>query len=370
MYLLKSSNGIGLLIAFASISLSSLVLLSPNAFADQVTATIPLGYYPYDADVNSKTNMVYVTTFNRVNLNSSFAFVIDGSTNKVIAKLWAGYDHSFVGIGVNAKTNIIYAADNPYDRIVVIDGATNAFTTTITGIPVPTNLAVNPSTNKIYVQSNNQDIFVINGKTNATSKSFRPCGTYTMANFPQGTITPLDVAVNPVTNMAYVSCVKSFKMQGGTYQSVSAYVAVIDGSTDTVMQNVTLAGNNEWPSGIRVNPDTNRIYVGGSPSAYVIDGNTNLLIGIINAGCGCEGRVGIDPNTNKVYFSDTRNNLTIMDGTTNIVIGSVAVGTSPTSIGVNPITDKIYVTNTESQTISVIDGRTPLGLVSQNNLLK
>ena len=335
---------------------ASFGIFSHNTFADTVTATKSLGYYPFDIDVNPNTNRIYVTTFNHVTYNSSYAFVIDGATNSVIDKLWAGYDNGFEGVGVNQKTNRIYVADTSYSRIAIIDGTTDAITETIEGIPYPHYLAVNPSTNKIYVQSNNQDIFVINSMTNTVSKSFRACGTYTMDNQPQGNILPVDVAVNPVTNMAYVACVKAIKVMGGSYQSAASYVAVIDGATDTVLKNVTLGSSNAWPSGIRVNPDTNRIYVGGSPSASVIDGNTNLLMSTINAGCGCSGRVGVNPNTNKVYFSDASNSLTIVDGATNTVIGSVAVGSNPASVGVNPVTNKIYVANTESQTVSVIDG--------------
>src|SRR5438874_88060 len=55
-----------------SIMLCSIGIATHNALADKVVATIPLGYYPFDNDVNSNTNRLYVTTYNHVTYNTSF----------------------------------------------------------------------------------------------------------------------------------------------------------------------------------------------------------------------------------------------------------------------------------------------------------
>lgn len=313
----QGKHGLIVLLVASILLFSSLALFVRNyASAESSVATISLGGYPYDIDVNPDTNRVYVTTYNRVESNTSNVFVIDGSTNAVVATIWLG-EGGVLGV------------------------------------------AVNPNTNKIYVVSNHRDISVIDGSTNTIIKNLeRPCGTYPSGMQPSGSIGAIDVAVNPNTNMVYVSCIRATRTISpilGYYQSVG-YLAVIDGSTDSVKGNITL-GPNTWPEPIGVNPNTNRIYVGdiGTSYTYVIDGNTNLLMGIMNTGCRCQG-VGVNPNTNRVYFSNFgSNNVTIVDGTTNTAIGSVTVGSETRSVGVYAAANKIYVANSASQTISVID---------------
>jgi len=329
--------------------------------ADAVTGTISIGEPPFDVDVNPSTNMVYVTSYNQATYGTSYLFVVDGSTNEVMATLPPqASDDSFLGVAVNPQTNKIYAANFGNSGVSVFDGASNMLTKFITGVPFPGVLAVNPGSNKVYVLSNNLDLYVIDSATDTVIKNIQhPCGTTKGGAY--GIISPNDVAVNALTNTAYVTCVKYARVAcNPCYQPLASYAAVVDGSADTVAKNITLGGYNTLASGIKVNPSTNRVYVGGSPSGYVVDGSTNLLIGTIDAGCGCDGRVGVNPSTGMVYFADlTHYKVTIVDGATNAVVGSLAAGNEPRSVGVNPATNRIYVTNSGSQSVSVIDGNAP-----------
>ncbi len=64
-------------------------------------------------------------------------------------------------VAVNASTNKIYVSNNcgndpscnSTGTVTVIDGATNSTTTVSTGAYYPYALAVNPVTNKIYVEN-------------------------------------------------------------------------------------------------------------------------------------------------------------------------------------------------------------------------
>jgi YVTN family beta-propeller protein len=96
------------------------------------------------------------------------------------------YDHMAAGqsigltIAINPSTNKIYVADPASGIVSVIAGATDTVTKSIK-IPVPPpisiTLSVNPSTNKIYVATHHAGVggvmmFVIAGSTDTIAKSF------------------------------------------------------------------------------------------------------------------------------------------------------------------------------------------------------
>ncbi len=83
-------------------------------------------------------------------------------------------------VAVNPTTNKIYVANQNGNSVTVIDGATNNTTTVWTG-GSPVALAVNSVTNKIYVaDSSAASVTVIDGATNRTSNistAYWPLGT-------------------------------------------------------------------------------------------------------------------------------------------------------------------------------------------------
>ena len=75
--------------------------------------------------------------------------VIDGATNEVTATIDVGSFPS--GIAVNSTTNTVYVTNPGSNTISVIDGATNTLTATIVLGGHSLGVAVNPKTNLIYV---------------------------------------------------------------------------------------------------------------------------------------------------------------------------------------------------------------------------
>src|SRR5258708_30645726 len=71
-------------------------------------------------------------------------------------------------VAVNPLTNKIYVANNSGNKVIVIDGVTNAITNVPVGVN-PFTLAVNPLTNKVYVANLGGNVTVIDGATNATT---------------------------------------------------------------------------------------------------------------------------------------------------------------------------------------------------------
>jgi len=227
---------------------------------------------------------------------------------------------------VNPVTNRIYVEIGG-DNVAVIDGATNAAATIAAGSAG--SVAVNPVTNRIYVSNgpfsgipNNPHVTVIDGDTNSTA---------IIAAGSAGSL-----AVNPVTNKIYAS------YYGGT--------TVIDGATNAT---TTLSGTG---GSIAVNPVTNRIYVGntGSASVTVIDGATNAAT-TVNTGSYVY-EIAVNPVTNRIYGL-SGNTVTVIDGATNESTG-IMVGFTPQTIAVSPVTNRIYVADLAGSEVTVIDGTT------------
>ncbi len=200
----------------------------------------------------------------------------------------------------------------------------------------PVAVALNPTTNKIYVANcvfssegmwPNGTVTVIDGVTNATTDV-------------QAGVCPSAVAVNPVTNKIYVA------NSGRDIQPAS--ITVIDGATNTTTtiadQHVAVGG-----TAVAVNPVTNKIYVPSVEGVIVIDGATNAIITTILANVGIVD-MAVDPGRNKVYVSYSHgffnNSIEIIDGATNtstMLTDPKAFG--PPALALNAVTNKIYVAN-------------------------
>lgn len=168
---------------------------------------------------------------------------------------------------------------------------------------------------------------------------------------------PGPVAVNSTTNRAYVGNVAEL-----------GSVSIIDCVSDTVLTTLPISA---WPDCIAVNPNTNKIYVGANRNLgelhsriFVIDGNTNQITDTIDPPfygvSSSTTSIGVNPSTNRVYVSTTgsagNDNSYVIDGNTDTIIGAFDVGEYAYGMAVNPTNNKIYVTNYESNSVRVIDG--------------
>jgi YVTN family beta-propeller protein len=159
--------------------------------------------------------------------------------------------------------------------------------------------------------------------------------------------TPASIAVNAETNRIYIG------------HEIGAGVSVIDGSTNSVIANVSGLGC--CLLGIAANPVTNRVYVAASSSIYVIDGISNSVVTQIPVGPAGTTlhNVAVNPETNRIYVTErAQNRLLVVDGETNTIVATIPMFFQPRAVAVNPTTNHIYVTNSDSQRVSVVDGAT------------
>jgi len=138
------------------------------------------------------------------------------------------------GVAVNSSTNRIYVANYNSNNVSVIDGASNTVVATVATGSNPEQMALNPSTNRVYVTNpGSNNLSVIDGASNTVA-------TVAVGSSPHG------VVLNPSTNRIYVT----------NYNSNN--VSVIDGANNTIVATVSVGSN---PYGAALNPSTNRIYV-------------------------------------------------------------------------------------------------------------
>ena len=255
------------------------------------------------------------------------------TVNTVIATIPVGGAPDVVA--VDPTTNTIYVTNANFDTVSVIDGATNTVTATIGVGYEPTGIAIDPATNTVYVANyGSGTVSVINGATNAIT-----------ATIPVGG-NPYGVAVDPTTDTIYVA------------NEGSDAVSVINGATNAVTATIPVG---TYPHGVAVDPTTNTIYVaneGSYPGTIsVIDGATNAVTATIPAGNGPEF-VAVDPSTDTIYVTDYYSGkIAAIDGATNAVTATIPGG-YPSCIAADPSTDTVYAANFDSDTVSVIDEAT------------
>ena len=231
-------------------------------------------FNPTDVRVNPETNMIYVA-----NHDSNTISVVDGTVNKVVQTMKVG--RGPVGLGINTGMNTIYLAHDLdlTGGIYMINVDKLEDLNRIQVGDYPSEVVVNPDTNRIYVANFwSNTTSVIDGTTNEVIKQI-PVGD-----------NPTAVAVNPDTNRIYVA------------NFWSNTTSVIDGTTNEVIKEIPVGLN---PMGVTVNPETNRIYVANnwSNTTSVIDGTTNEVIKEIPVG-DKPTAVAVNPDTNLLYVAN------------------------------------------------------------------
>ena len=340
-----------------------------------VIATVPVGASPrLGVGVNPATNRIYVA-----NVDSNDVSVIDGTTNTEIdtdgnpgngiTRISVGSGPA--GVGVNTITNRIYVANQWSGDVSVIDGATN---TVVATVPVAYGLVgvgVNTITNRIYVGNwAGGWVSVIDGATNTEiDTDGNPANGIT--HIPVG-FAPHLVAVNPTTNRIYVANWGSDNVSvidGATNTEIDT-----DGNPANGITRIPVASG---PVGVAVNSTTNRIHVTnwGSDNVSVIDGATNTEIdtdgnpanGITRIPVGSYPQgIAANPATGRVYVANSSDNsVSVIDASSNTVVATVPVGSYAYGVAANPTTNRIYVANRDDNTVSVIYDPVPVGGIAE-----
>ena len=154
--------------------------------------------------------------------------------------------------------------------------------------------------------------------------------------------TPVGIAVNPVTNKAYVA------------NAGSNNVSIIDGATHTV---VGTLGTSAGPRWVGINVEANRVFVTtlAGANTTIINGSTDTIVTTLSTGGG--GWIAINPMRDSTYVpryggADELNWITGVGYN-----GTAAVhGNGPVGLAVNPNTNRVYIANAITGDVAALDG--------------
>jgi len=237
------------------------------------------------------------------------------------------------GLAVNPSSNRLYLARPESNSVRVIDLATHGTVSSIYVGDWPTGLAVNPVTNRVFVACwQSGSVWVVDGTTNTVIARI---------GMAHGVA---DVAANPATNRIYVT------NPGGET------IAVIDGETNKVATQVRVGKSH---CGVAANPIGNRVYVVTREGRLlVLNGRTHEISTVVRIGSG-PSRVAVDGTFGRIYVcSFARNSLYVINSATEELLATITVGNLPQDLAVNPVTRHVYVANLKSHNVSVVDGDT------------
>jgi YVTN family beta-propeller protein len=236
-----------------------------------------------------------------------------GSSSIAAAAPAVGYTASLIPTtqesywaAVDSVTDRAYFASNDTDVVTVVDGATNEVTTTIDVPGDARGVAVDQTTDTVYVPVNPPAgstsppaVAVIDGATSTVS------GTITL---PTGS-GPAGVTVDSSTGTVYVA------------EQTAEAVAVIDESTAAVTATISTAP--ERPYELAVDETTDVVWVGANSSdgsVLAISGTSNKVTDTIGLSAPFAEGVAVNPATDTVYAATaTGDDLVVVNGATGAV---------------------------------------------------
>ena len=295
------------------------------------------------AAVNPEDDLIYVA-----NYHDDTVSVIDSVTHEIVATI--AVSDGPQSIAVNTSTNRIYVGNGlPPTSLSVISGAT---LTVIDTMPLGLSflagigLAVNSDTDRVYVTSMlDNAVGVVDGTTGEV-----------LATVPVGN-SPTGVDVNAVTNRVYVT------------NSGDDSISVLDGATNSVISTIAV-NSGGYPTAVAVNPLTNRIYVANvavdpseQGSVSVIDGATGEVLAVLpmdtnQPSGGFVQGIGVDSGANRIYVTDGPATgagvLKVIDGVTSSVVSAITLDHQAEGVAVNPQINRVYVTHLVAGKVSVL----------------
>lgn len=240
----------------------------------------------------------------------------------------------------------------------------------------PESIAVDPTTNNVYVVNSPSASFChnvgavpgvvtwIDGNTDSVSGTSNSLAPFEISE-PSSWVTagPIAVAIDATTHQAYIALNGALCwLPSGKALYGNSSVVAFDLATQAaslVWSPGLVSANAFEPGAVGVNVPTGKIYAADdSGSIVVIDIATGSATTL--SGPGTEPvAIAVNSATNKIYVANFQSsNVTVIDGATNTLnLVTDAKATNPTGIAVNETTNTIYVTNSGSNNVTVIDGQ-------------
>ena len=249
------------------------------------------------------------------------------------------------GIAVNYFTNKVYVAVPSYggstDTLQVIDGSTNKVTASVAIPPIGFTVAADQLTNQVFVggctlDTNACSVVVVDGASNRVTASIPITQTEGLGIE--------SLAVNPLTGMVYVA------------NASDSEIDVISLHLGRVTGKISLGSN--LPFGMALNLVSDQLYVTlGTDQIDVIDLKSRQVVQTGYTGTQ-NVTVALNQFTGNLFVPNN------MPGDSTVAVltkslaplATVAVGNTPYGVDVDFVTNLAFVVNTQNGTLSVING--------------
>src|SRR5271154_1551158 len=323
--------------AYAACDLSNGAFTVIDGAALIPTTITPTDSAPVAIGVNPVTNLIYVA-----NSGDNDVTVINGATNTIQGSA-IGVGNNPTAIAVDPIRNQIYVLNNGEDFITDIDGASgNTAPITDSSASGLSSITFDPVTNTGF----------FTGATSQTLTSFTTIfgvststGDQSLTGFAPH---PGPMAINPSNGQLFI-----LDNSDNTY-------TVLDAVTSN---SATNGGSLNGSTAIAINPVTNFAYIAGPLGVQVVNGSDLSSVVVSDTNASGPIAIAVNPITNLVYVANsTTNNVSVFQGATAASQASYlttvfdSFANNPQAIALNPATNKIYVVNKGSNTITVIDG--------------
>ena len=264
---------------------------------NKLVTTVSLDADPQGVAVNPSTGRVYVALSDTAQqpcpelveeCHEGSLSVVDGLEGQVLAVV-TGLKRPR-GVAVNPTTNRVYVTDTGADRLIVVDGTSNEMLVSLPVGSYPDAIAVDPEANRIYVANAGEgSLWILDGTNHEL------IGSVKVAEGPL-----LGMAVNQETGYIYIVHVLVPGRHGLT---------VIDGQRGEVV--ATLAGDYSHPLGaayaVAAEEKTNRLYLAAEGEMLVINGESHDLVAVIPTGAiAYNFGLAVDQATGRVCVADVQ----------------------------------------------------------------
>ena len=333
MQFLKSTRVPAIFIMIAT----AIALLTCAAQAESVVATIPVTA-PTGVDTDQIQGLLYVGSW------SGDIAVVNEKTNNIVNTIHVGLE---VGdLAVNPVTSRLYACNPIRGLVTVVDTRRNKVITTIPirgGDGSPSSVVVNVRTNKIYVTDWERAVVVIDGATNNLITEI------------YGPVLPTRLAINPITRRLYIADANYY---GG--------VGVADTDTDQFITEIFTPGMFTTGVAVdfvhhRVYA-TEETSVFNEAILTEIDATTNTVLRTLPVH-NYLSNVAVDPFTRRIYAANLEMNtysfskLLVIDAKAFSVIASLPTDTYPAWLCLDPVRKMLYVSPVSGSKITAISTR-------------
>jgi YVTN family beta-propeller protein len=302
------------------------------------STTITVGYQPAGVAVDSATNRIYVA-----NGYDATVSVINGATNQVIKTIpvptGTPVGTGAVGVAINQVHNRIYVTNYASNgQLIVIDGNPETVMTTVAlHQSDPLDVAVNPTTNVVYVANQNGNaegqgtLSVVSGSDNHVDH------TRVVGAFLRG------IAADPETDTVYIG------------NLILGTVTVYDGKTNSVSRTITLPDTSCHPDGMAMDVGRNLLYVSCFQSGvvYALSGASDQVAKTIR-GLASPAGIALDTADQLAYVANNASNtVAVVNTQTGNIVRTLPTGPQPDAVAFNPVTGHVYVTDSGDRSVTV-----------------